>query len=278
MRNISADLQNDIMAGSIANCIKITLVNGTVHAYTDHNHNLTVDGVTYVPAAGLQKARYTLTADAQVSSQKFGSAWVDAPEADLRGGLFDLATVEVAWASWKNPQHGRLVTFTGQLGQISWTEAGFSADLVSFMKNLAKNVGIVFTSNCRHKLYGTGGPGYIGKCGVNAANYIVAGSISSVVLPKWRFLVVPFSQPDNYFTNGTITFTSGLNTGLSAVIKHHAGTAIDLFLPTAFLVAPGDTFTVQAGCDKTLATCGAKFNNVINFGGFPHISPDVNFQ
>lgn len=38
-----------------------------------------------------------------------------------------------------------------------------------------------------------------------------------------------------------------------------------------FPVAPGDTFTVQAGCNRLLSTCKAKFNNVINFRGEPNI-------
>jgi uncharacterized phage protein (TIGR02218 family) len=36
-------------------------------------------------------------------------------------------------------------------------------------------------------------------------------------------------------------------------------------------VEAGDGFTVTAGCDKTLATCKAKFDNVANFRGFPHM-------
>ena len=32
-----------------------------------------------------------------------------------------------------------------------------------------------------------------------------------------------------------------------------------------------DAFVVRAGCDKRIATCGAKFANVANFRGFPHI-------
>jgi uncharacterized phage protein (TIGR02218 family) len=31
------------------------------------------------------------------------------------------------------------------------------------------------------------------------------------------------------------------------------------------------TFTVTAGCDKTHHTCRAKFANIINFRGFPHM-------
>lgn len=36
-------------------------------------------------------------------------------------------------------------------------------------------------------------------------------------------------------------------------------------------IAAGDTFTVTAGCDKTFATCHDRFDNVVNFRGFPHI-------
>jgi uncharacterized phage protein (TIGR02218 family) len=36
-------------------------------------------------------------------------------------------------------------------------------------------------------------------------------------------------------------------------------------------ITPGDAFTIRAGCDKRLATCAAKFGNVANFRGFPHI-------
>ena len=33
----------------------------------------------------------------------------------------------------------------------------------------------------------------------------------------------------------------------------------------------GAPFTVYAGCDKRLATCAAKFANVVNFRGLPHM-------
>ena len=36
-------------------------------------------------------------------------------------------------------------------------------------------------------------------------------------------------------------------------------------------IAEGDSFIARAGCDKRMATCGAKFANVANFRGFPNI-------
>ena len=38
--------------------------------------------------------------------------------------------------------------------------------------------------------------------------------------------------------------------------------------------AAGDRFRVVAGCDKRAETCRAKFANLLNFRGFPHIPGD----
>jgi uncharacterized phage protein (TIGR02218 family) len=70
-----------------------------------------------------------------------------------------------------------------------------------------------------------------------------------------------------------LTWTSGLNDGLRMEVKAFTtGTGlIELFLPMPFDIGGGDTFDIQAGCDKSVATCLSKFNNVINFRGFPYI-------
>lgn len=39
----------------------------------------------------------------------------------------------------------------------------------------------------------------------------------------------------------------------------------------------GDTVKVYAGCDKLNTTCSTKFNNILNFGGFPFIPQDNPF-
>ena len=277
MRTVSTNLMNEILKGKIANLMRIELKNGTTYGYTDYDSNLVVEGVTYVPAPGLQKVNMTLTANAEVSNQELSTAWVDAPDDELKGGLFDSATIEVAWCAHKHPEYGRLVVFTGQLGEITWTEEGFKADIVSYMKNLELNLGNTFTANCRHALFSTAQVGQVGYCGVNKTSFTFNGSVGTVGTPKWSF-TTSLGQADGYFTNGMIKFTSGNNAGLSAMIKVHSGGVITLALPTAFTFAPGDTFEIVAGCDKTLDTCKNKFNNVLNFGGFPHITPDSQVQ
>jgi uncharacterized phage protein (TIGR02218 family) len=44
-----------------------------------------------------------------------------------------------------------------------------------------------------------------------------------------------------------------------------------LWRPTGAPIAAGHAFAVTAGCDKRLGTCAARFDNVANFRGFPHM-------
>lgn len=79
---------------------------------------------------------------------------------------------------------------------------------------------------------------------------------------------------DGWFTAGKLRFSSGTNTGISVEVKSHrkdASVALDLWQAMPEPIAPGDTFTVTAGCDKRFQTCHERFDNVVNFRGFPHI-------
>ena len=76
---------------------------------------------------------------------------------------------------------------------------------------------------------------------------------------------------------GIITWVTGANAGLSMEVKTNTQTGgFVLFLQMAFVISVGDTFSVEVGCDKLFSTCKAKFNNVINFQGFPYVpGPDT---
>ena len=54
------------------------------------------------------------------------------------------------------------------------------------------------------------------------------------------------------------------------MILAHSGNSVTLSALLSGL-AVGVAFEAFAGCDRTLATCQAKFGNAINFGGFPWI-------
>ncbi len=81
----------------------------------------------------------------------------------------------------------------------------------------------------------------------------------------------PLGGSTGYFDYGLITFTSGLNSGLSMEVKSYVPGQITLQLPFPYAVVPGDAYTMHAGCDKSLATCRDRFNNIVNMRAEPYL-------
>lgn len=281
MKTIASQLKQAIIDGTRATLISITTKDATVFGYTDHDLPLTVNGITYVPAPGLKRANFTATTNDSVSNQEFGSAWVDAPEEDLLAGKFDNADIEVAFCSWADVTLGHIVVDRGRLGVIQWTADGFRADMQSHMRDLTRNINFVFTAGCRHLLFSQFDAQHVGACTLNKASYTYTGTVSALITRRTKFSVTGMSQPTGWCSNGILTWTTGNNAGLSHEVKAHtvgATTDIELFLPTFIPIVAGDQFSITAGCDKNSATCISKFNNMINFGGFPHIQAEVQYR
>ena len=75
-----------------------------------------------------------------------------------------------------------------------------------------------------------------------------------------------FAIGDNYLSLGRAMF--GDETRL---ITWHTGDQIGLNAAFRANVPVGAFVKVVPGCDKSLGTCGSKFGNVTNFGGFPYV-------
>jgi hypothetical protein len=81
--------------------------------------------------------------------------------------------------------------------------------------------------------------------------------------------IISGAPPDNYFNQGVIVFTSGLNTGVMRTVKSYLNAfgTISLTIPLPHIPAAGDTFDIYPGCDKLMSTCNTKFNNISNYRG-----------
>jgi uncharacterized phage protein (TIGR02218 family) len=77
--------------------------------------------------------------------------------------------------------------------------------------------------------------------------------------------------PSGWFNQGVISFTSGDNNGFKIEVLNWDGTTLLLFESLPFNIQPGDTFTIEPGCDKLISTCLTKFNNLVNHRGEPLI-------
>jgi uncharacterized phage protein (TIGR02218 family) len=121
-----------------------------------------------------------------------------------------------------------------------------------------------FQPACRWPLYGPG-------CTVNQSSFQKTGTVSSGSIAL--LLNTSLTDPDNYYSEGTIVFTSGANAGVKRTIRSYlnASGQILLFIPLPNAPSSGDAFTVAPGCDHTMSTCQNTFSNLINFGGAPFI-------
>jgi hypothetical protein len=146
-----------------------------------------------------------------------------------------------AWAASGAPSGPLEITYGGP--SDTWGAANLSPAQVN-----AAGFGLQLGAECT--LNGTGA--VIGLDSVAMiVYYIPAGGTASA----------------GWFNDGFITFTSGALNGASFEVKTWDGTNLKLFLALPALPAAGDTFTIEAGCDKTAATCQNKFKNIVNFRG-----------
>ncbi len=121
---------------------------------------------------------------------------------------------------------------------------------------------------CNHVLYGP-------DCGLNGANFAVQGQAQagSTIFQ----IVTNLTGVPGYFSLGKLQFTSGALQGTWIGIQSQVGGAgsqpatLTLTPPLLAAPAPGDAFTLWPGCDRALSTCQNKFNNALNFRGFPWI-------
>jgi len=81
-----------------------------------------------------------------------------------------------------------------------------------------------------------------------------------------------------WFAFGRLVVQNGAAEGLTGVVKRdydQDGTrVIELWHPLRADVLPGDLLRLEAGCDKRMLTCQQKFNNILNYQGFPDIPGD----
>ena len=284
MKIIPPNTDAGIQDGTIATCIKLSTKDGTVFGFTDHDRMLEdSSGTQYIPTPGLSQINMNQRDNAEVSNQELTGAWViDLDDDDLAAGKFDEAEFLIFMTNWNILTDGYIITdqltkMKGNTGVLQWSEDGFRVDVHSSMKKLGSSVGSVTTAQCRHLLFGQ----FIGDMddGGSAA-FTFSGTVGTVTSPKLKFAITldALGKGDGYYSGGKINFTSGNNAGISFNVKSHLAEELTLYLPANYVITEGDTFTVSTGCDKSIDTCKAKFNNVVNFGGFPHVTNEANFK
>jgi uncharacterized phage protein (TIGR02218 family) len=266
---LAAHLDGD--ATTLCNAWRVTRRDGTVLGFTDHDHDITFDGVSFRAASGFEasEAEDGNGLSAQAGEVSGGFSGEAIAEADLVAGRFDGAKVEVFTVNWQAPSE-RLLLRTGEIGEVTRAGNAFRAELRRMTHGLDQVKGRIYGHRC-DAVFGDA------RCGVDATGsaYRSHGTVVGVI-DETRLQVSGLSAfADRFFRYGVLRFTGGANDKLLADIEDHRvsdGTVdLVLWLPLAAAVAVGDGFDITAGCDKSFATCRAKFANELNFQGFPHM-------
>lgn len=273
MKKIPPALQTHLDSGTttLAWCWRITRADGGAFGFTDHDQILSFDGTEFEPESGLTASEIRAGADLSVDAQDAAGALRSdrITEADILDGRWDNAEVELWRVNRESPAQ-RILMRRGAIGQIRRGRHAFVAEIRSMSHLLGQTVGRSFQASCDAALGDT-------RCGIDLEDPAFRGI--GTVIDRLRDRAFTASGlggfASGWFRFGTLQWTNGSNAGRRAEVLAHDrsdGIAVLTLLEAPIRpIGAGDGFTVRAGCDKRIATCGAKFGNVINFRGFPHI-------
>lgn len=244
---------------------------GAAIGFTDHDRDLTIDGVLCHALAGFDGGEIENALGTRIDQAGFTAAFDDRTlhAADLASGRFDGAEAAFYRVDWRAPEHFVLL-WRGRAGAIRRGQHAFELDLVSLKAGLEHVVGRVYRRDCGAQLGDA-------RCRVDLGDprYRTTGQVVS--LPAQGEIAVSGLQAfePRWFVGGTLTWQTGANTGQTLFVRAERRTASTPVLgfdeSRAGTIVLGDRFTLTAGCDKRLTTCRAKFANVLNFQGFPHM-------
>jgi uncharacterized phage protein (TIGR02218 family) len=231
---------------TIARCWRFQRRDGTVITVTNAGKDITYAGELYKAVEGMTPAAI---------DQSNGGAVVNSELVGMLTGntLTESAALAAAWdgcayvvfeVNYQDLTMGRMILATGTLGNISVGRTGFKAEQRGLTQALQQQIGYTYTPTCTANLGDS-------RCKVNLASYTVGGTLTGFT-DRRTIVDSGRSEAADWFGNGTITFTSGANNGVSMEVLTFAGGQFKLALPLPFNPAAGDAYTAVAGCRKTL--------------------------
>lgn len=273
MKALPAGLSASLATGAttLCWCWRVERRDGAVFGFTDHDRPLAFDGVDYEPGTGWAGSDLAASSGLAVDTQEAeGVLSSDAiAESDIAATRWDGAAVTLFRVDWTDTAL-RAAVFAGSFGEISRGPVGYRVELRSLAHALNQPVGRVFSSTCDARLGDA-------RCGVDLDDpaYSSAATVAAAASRRSFTSTGLAAFADGWFGFGRVVWTSGPNAGLEFDVKRHAlagSTAtVELIEEAPFDIAAGHGFTIEAGCDRRIETCGAKFGNTVNFRGFPHM-------
>lgn len=290
-KSLHADLRNHFAQQSttIVTCWKAVLRNGTTYGFTNHDRDVwfldpstwagtggpeplpgeELDTTVYKARAGFTRSDIASNTNLEVDNNDVAGMFDDESitEADLLAGLWDGAAIYIFEVNYADLSMGKSKLRYGRLGQVSKGRNQFNAELLG--------LSWVYTANTVTEITQPGCRATFGdqRCGYDVSTTAATGTVDSYDSSDLKVVDAARSEADDWFGTGKLTFTSGLNNGLTFEVRRYTVGNIYLQTIPPYEVATGDGYTVYRGCDKKFVTCIA-YGNQLNFRGEPHLQGD----
>lgn len=242
----------------------ITNTLGVVTRYTSHQVDFTFDGFTWTAKPGLKRGQFAIMSSADVPEMTVEMPVSDSVVAAYCGVGVPPQRWTVAITSVQadtgdsKPIHQGYVSECAMSGHVAvFRVAQLTGDA------LEQPIPSLLASRlCPHVLYDA-------QCGVDRNANDVATTIT-IDTGNTRLLTVAsigaFGAHD--FILGELLHAAS---GERRTIVGHDTLDIEIDVPLPTTAANGDSVTIFRGCARTVEECRVKFNNVLNFGGAPHM-------
>lgn len=156
--------------------------------------------------------------------------------------------------------------FSGVVAEAKFDRSGCTLKCTGPQSNLKRAVPrLHYQRQCNWSLYSS-------QCGVNRESFKDTAVLSAVVAATVTSATFD-ARADGYYEGGWVETTDGHR---RTVLKH-VGDTLTLIAPF-FGLSAGATVYAFAGCDRTMAICTSRFNNLENHNGFEGILPKNLFQ
>lgn len=231
--------------------------------FTSSSKPVIYNEITYLPIRGLKR---TNIEDAGIDKADIDLTFPQIALKNANGD--DLAQVFIGKIYFESVtvtilelyKNETLVLFKGRVTQPKFDESAKTMTLVASTNETYQHRNILVRKvqrTCSNKIYDR-------FCGLSFEDWSQEATVTAINgLNVTLQTVAPIAN--NYLNRGLIE-----KDGIYIFIVSNTANQIRMYRPFHNLKI-GDVIRVAPGCDQSIATCNEKFNNHINFAGFPNI-------
>ena len=258
---------------TIAHGLRVTRADGDVYGFTSARTSTTIGGVLYEASQGLDVSSIVTSAGLNVDNLELGTLDDGSlfDRADIYGGVWDNAAFLIFRYDWTAPTDPVENLIAGTIGNITILSGKIKAELRGLQQYLQQPAGNATSATCRARFADFPAINGKNRCGLDSVDW--TNSLTVTAVTSRNSFTTGGSLADDYHGEGVVTWLTGNNAGLVAKVR--AQTAARVFTLVNDMqhdIQIGDTLEAVAGCRKRLAEdCFAKFDNVLNFQGEPHL-------